>query len=76
MKKWVICTAVWDSILLLLGAAACGLQLTYDLALEARRIRLPGIVHENGAREGRRGVGQLERDLWDLLAPSFYLYSH
>lgn len=55
----MICTAVWDCILLLLGAAACGLRLTYDLALEARRIRLPGIVHENGPGkdDGRQPVG-------------------
>ena len=71
MKVWVICTAVWDWILLLLGAPACELQLTYDLVLKVRRIRLPGIVYENGAREGRGGVGLLELDLWDLLPAIF-----
>lgn len=64
--------AVWDWILLLLLAApACELKLTYDLVLKVRRIRLPGIVYENGAREGRAGVGRLELDLWIFLPTIF-----
>jgi hypothetical protein len=62
-------------ILSLLGAPACELQLTYDLAVEARRIRLPGIVYENGAREGRQASAGWSEISWDLLPPSFQLFS-
>lgn len=53
------CTAVWDRILLLLGAPACELQLTYDLALEARRFVCPELYMrmEPGKDDGRRLVG-------------------